>query len=676
MSETRGDSDGQSEESVEDRPDGREGHVATPAESDASGIGSRGALGLALATLLIVGAAVVILRPWLVPAVNVTFVVVTATGLVGAFFGGRRIYRAVADGDGGVDLPLVEYRTTVTVPGEDVDDVMLQPDTGTSPLSGFRSRRSITGRLRDLVVAGLERTGDLEDSVEEQLEAGRWTDDAYAASFFSIGSPLGRARRLRLRLRGDNAFAWTARHVVDVAARRLDLGDREWTDPTLPGDVGAVEEGWVGSVADVETRDRRTERWRVVGGLALVVLGVGVVVRSPGLVLSATAGTGLAAYGYAGSPPTPRLDVERRLGTADPDPGDVVRVTVELRNAGESTLYDLRLLDGVPPGLTVSEGTPRHGTVLRPGATAAFSYAVEADRGRHEFDPLTVVARNASGSVERAATVEVAGATALTCRPRPTQELSVPVRSKTTRDVGRVVTDAGGSGLEFHSVREYRSGDPLKRIDWNRVARGGDLATLQFHVERSATVVLLIDTRAAAFVASERGGASAVERSMGAAAEMFVGLLDGDDRAGLAALGPDPCWLAPGTGHGHWTLARDRLAGHEAFSYPGPDASFFPALAVRRLRKQLPSDAQLVFFSPLSDEVATQVARRLHVRGYEMTVVSPAATGTESAGRTVAHLERRLRLTRLREADVRVIDWKNDEPLRSAIDRAGRRWSR
>jgi len=646
-----------------------------PAEREEFTIGGWTALGLAAATLLIGAALVAIARPSLVPQLNVTFVLVTFAGLFAVFLGGRRIYRTLDAGDGGVDLPLVEYRSTVSVPGEEVDQEMVEGGSGTGPLSGFRSRRSVSARLRDLVVAGLERTGDLEEPVEAFLESGAWTDDPDAASFFSIGSGMNRAERLRVRLRGDTPFARRARHVVDVAARTLDLRDREWSDPTGPGDVGAVEEGWVGSARDVESRDRRTERLRVAGGLALALLGSGVVLRAPGVVLAATVGTGLAAYGYAGSAPIPRLAVERTLDPTDPDPGEPVTVTVAVTNAGEDTLFDLRLLDGVPPGLTVEDGSSRHGTALRPGATARFRYAVEADRGRHEFDPIVVVARNASGSVERTATVAVDGETALTCEPKPTQELAVPVRSKTSRDTGRVVTDAGGSGLEFHSVRKYRDGDPLKRIDWNRLARGGDLATIQFHVERSATVMLLLDSRVEAFLAAERGAESTVERSIGAAAEMFVGLLDGDDRAGLAAFGPDPCWLAPGAGHGHWTLARERLASHEAFSFPDREVSFYPALALRRIRKQLPADSQLVFFSPLGDDMGVEIARRLHARGYEMTVVSPRATGTESAGRTVAHLERRLRLSRLRQADVRVVDW-GEEPLRSAIDRANRRWSR
>jgi len=61
----------------------------------------------------------------------------------------------------------------------------------------------------------------------------------------------------------------------------------------------------------------------------------------------------------------------------------------------------------------------------------------------------------------------------------------LPLRGLTTKYHGRVPTDVGGAGVEFHATREYRRGDPVKRIDWNRRARTGELATLELREERA-----------------------------------------------------------------------------------------------------------------------------------------------------------------------------------------------
>ncbi|MFB6188391.1 MAG: DUF58 domain-containing protein [Halapricum sp.] len=650
--------------------------VAVPSDRQELDLSGAGVMAIVLGAAFVVAAVVFIAAPNLAPTFDLTFALELVMALV-AVGGGLNVAVKYLRGErNAVDPPLVEYRSTVSIPGEDLDASLLGIGPGGTSGS-YTSLKAVRDRLRALVETTLVQTGVSDEDVEAAIEDGSWTEDPIAASLFSTAQPFSAVDRLQFRFGRRQPRTVQARHVVDAVADRLGIDDRGWTDPNEPGDRSTVEDGWVGRLDAVERRDRETRRWRLVGAMTLVSVGVGVVVRTPSLVLAGIAGTGLVAYQYLGSAPTPQLAVERTLDVDDPDPGDDVRVTVSVTNVGDDMVFDCRLIDGVPPGLRVVDGSPRHGTTLQPGAEAHFAYVVEADRGEHVFETPLVVSRDASGGIERTATVEADGAQFLRCEPRPTSELTVPVRSKTSRDVGRVVTDTGGSGLEFHSVREYRSGDPLKRIDWNRAARGGELATLQFREEHAATVVLLIDARTEAFVAPERDAPSALERSLGAAAEVFVSRLDSDDRVGLAALAAGDCWLAPGAGHGHWPLARELLTTNSAFTeVGGEDKRFYPILAIRQLRKKLPRNAQLVLFSPLCDDTAVWMARRLHAYGYPMTVVSPDATTTTAPGRTVAHAERQLRLSKLRQADVRVIDWHRDEPLETATDRATRRWSR
>ncbi|QSG04626.1 DUF58 domain-containing protein [Halapricum desulfuricans] len=578
------------------------------------------------------------------------------------------------DERGELDPPLIEYRSTVSVPGTSID-ADLSGSTAEGPLGQYKRIGAVRDRLRAVLGDVLSRTGTAESDREAAVESGTWTDDSVAAGFFQSDSPFSTGDRLRMRARRRHPLVMQARHAIDSLANRLGVSEREWTDPEKPGARSEIDEGWVGRLADVERGVMGIDRWRMVTGLTLLAVGLGVLLNAGPLVLAGVVGLGPIALRYVGSTPTPRLDVERELDDPEPDPGQQVRVTVTVSNAGDGLVSDLRYLDGVPPGLTVVSGSPRHGTALRPGASATFAYLIEAERGEHAFEDPLVIARSASGSVERTERVEASGDASVRCEPKPTSDLSVPVRAKTSRDVGRVVTDVGGSGLEFHSVREYRPGDSLKRIDWNRVARGGEPATMQFREEHAATVVLLLDARSEAFVAPERDAPSAIERSLGAAAEVFRSRLDSDDRVGLGALGAEDCWLAPGSGHGHWALAQRLLTTERAFT-EGGNGEFYALLAMRRLRKRLPKDAQLVLFSPLTDETAVSMARRLHAYGYPMTVVAPDATATDTPGRTVAHIERRLRLSRLRDADVRVIDWRRGEPLAISIDRAQRRWSR
>ncbi|WP_281195153.1 DUF58 domain-containing protein [Halorubrum sp. F4] len=421
-----------------------------------------------------------------------------------------------------------------------------------------------------------------------------------------------------------------------------------------------------------------TGRWVGVTGVALTLVGIGIALRQPGTVLVGAAAVGYGLYARLGEADEAELAVEREVSDRTPDPGDAVTVTVRARNVGDAPCFDLRLVDGVPPGLEVVDGPARVATALRSGASVTFSYAVRASRGDHEWGTTRAVVRNAAGSRERLTELETP--TRLTCTPELAAGGELPLRGLTTVSHGRVPTDVGGSGVEFYATREYRRGDPLKRVDWNRRARTGELATLELREERAATVVLLVDAREPAYVAERPDADTAVEASVEAAGAVFTALLAGGDRVGIAAMSPLDCWLPPGAGTDHAVRGRETLATDPALAPTPSEDRFYRTLWRRRFRRRLPGDAQVLFFTPLVDDVAVDTARRLDAYGHLVTVLSPDPTASSSRstatpGRRLAAVERRERIRTLRGAGIRVVEW-GDRSFAAAVAGANGRWSR
>ncbi|MFC3478328.1 DUF58 domain-containing protein [Halobacterium litoreum] len=416
---------------------------------------------------------------------------------------------------------------------------------------------------------------------------------------------------------------------------------------------------------------RDTHRWRGAAGLSLLAVGAGAVSETPGALLLGAFGVAFVAYARVFTPPTPDLSLERTVHADDPQPGDEVDVTLTVTNDG-GFLPDLRLVDGVPSSLDVVDGSPRLATALRAGKRASMTYTVEAARGDHEFSPVDVVARDVTGAHEVQASLLVDAD--LQSVPALPQLDSFPLRSQTVQRVGRVPTSTGGSGVEFHATREYRTGDPLSRVDWKRLARTGDLSTVQFREERAASVVAVVDTRDRSHVADD-AGEDAVEYSVEAAGGVASALLDSGDQVGVAAFGPHWAWLQPGLGREHRARVREMLATDRGFARDPPDRRFLGGIVFRRLRKHLPGDAQVVFCSPLVDDNAVEYVRRLEASGHPVTVVSPDVTGDGTFGQQVAMLERAARIRSLRKGGVRVVDWTTDEPLALAVATAERGWS-
>ncbi len=496
--------------------------------------------------------------------------------------------------------------------------------------------------------------------------------------------------------------------IADDGSRSEETDD----DSTNVDDADAGDDADESAVERRSLRPFDTERWVGVTGLALLLVGLGVVLRQPGTVLVGAAGVGYGVYARVGEAGTAELHVSRVVSDTAPDPGDEVTVTVRARNVGDATCFDLRLVDGVPPGLAVTDGPARVATALRPGTTVTLTYTVRATRGEHEWGTIRAVTRNPSGSRERLTEMETP--TRIACTPELSAGGDLPLRGLTTVSHGRVSTDVGGSGVEFYATREYRRGDPLKRVDWNRRARTGELATLDLREERAATVVLLIDARTEAYVAPSPDADTAVEASVEAAGQAFTALCAGGDRVGIATIGPSDCWLPPGAGSDHVVRGRETLATHPALAPTPPEDTFYRAMWFRRLRRRLPGDAQVLFFTPMTDQYSASIARRLDAYGHLVTVLSPNATidsgsaiaSTADFGRTTAGgsatassdapangsastgggvpatpgrrlvaLERDERIRELRAAGIRTLEWGN-RSFPVAVADANGRWSR
>lgn len=418
------------------------------------------------------------------------------------------------------------------------------------------------------------------------------------------------------------------------------------------------------------TTVRRTRRWRGVVAIALLASAVGVFATRPLVLLAGAIGAGYAAYPWLRSPPSVELDVSRSVTPTDPAAGEDVTVTVRVRNVGSSTLADLRVVDGVPPMLTVSEGTPRHAAVLRPGSTTEFAYGIEAAHGRHQFDPTTVVARDVTGATEVETTVSAEDA--IECASDVPE---VPLRQQTTLGSGRVVTPDGGSGIEFHKTRDYHAGDPMSRIDWKRRAKTGELTTVEFREERPASVLLCLDARPCAYRAADEDEPNAVACGREGLTQLLTAVGSGRDAVGVAAVGREACWLPPGRGTEHRSKARRLIASHPAFSTvpPSLDADWETEGQFEEIRRRLSERTQVFLFSPLTDEAVTSFALELEGSGTAVTVVCPDVTTTETTGGRLATIERDDRIRRLRSAGATVVPWSPNESLGPALLRATER---
>lgn len=415
------------------------------------------------------------------------------------------------------------------------------------------------------------------------------------------------------------------------------------------------------------TSVRRTRRWRGIAAVALAAAAVGIVGGRPSVLLLSVVGVAFAAYPELGTAPRVALDLERSLDEESPAHGDEVTVTVRLRNVGETTLRDLRIIDGVPPMLEVTGGTPRHAASLRPGKATSFTYTVRAAQGLHRFEPATVLARDLPGTTE--VETEVDAETTIECIA---EVEDVPLRKQTHHFVGEITTDEGGSGVEFHQTRDYNPGDALGRIDWRRFAKTGDLSSVEYREERGAAVVLCLDARAPAYRTTGPDEPHGVAYALTATRQLLEELATSNHTVGLTSLADrEACWLATGTGADHLNRARERFRRHPSFSLfpPGEADPDRWAEQLTTLRTRLKNETQVVLLSPLTDRYVVEAALTLEAAGHAVSVISPDVSTDATIGGELSRAKRTNHIYSLRSSGVRVVDWPPEEPLGAVLMR-------
>ena len=575
--------------------------------------------------------------------------------------------RALLTDDEPLDLPTPERRPTYRSAGASfaalLDDVGL---AGRRKLDadGETGRERLRTALEELAVDVLGRTDGWDpETAAERLEDGTWTDDPEAAAFFAEGyrPPVPKRAYLPWR-RPDLPFARRGRHVVAALAERVG-----WAGPDGPAErsTAPTEDYWP-TVDGPRTRSTGLAAAVVAGSLTVSAVGVGF--GRPAVVLTAALGIALVGAARVWSP-TPDVALTRSLSSREPAPGETVTVTVTVRNTGDRTLPEIRLVDGVPPGCAVVDGSPRVTTALRPGKAITSAYTVEAVEGRHAFEPSVVVVGDPVGTTETVATVEAAdGPTELDCGfGRPTTAAEPP-RPQVTVNPGRRVGAESGAGVEFDALREYRTGDPPARIDWHHRAKTGELATVEFREPRLSKVAVLVDTRPAAYVAPP-GGVPAPRHGAVAAFTLAGQLLAEGVPVGFGTVPPGDHWTPVDTGAEQRATLRERLAGDDAVPWLAPDGSPPVPELTAALAARLAPDVQVLFVSPLCDDGSAAVARRLDAAGHSVTVVSPDPTDAGSVAGAYGRLDRWRRLSALRAADIPVTDWDPADGIEGVVRR-------
>jgi len=332
--------------------------------------------------------------------------------------------------------------------------------------------------------------------------------------------------------------------------------------------------------------------------------------------------------------------------------GDEVELKVHMENHG-SDLHGAEVRLVLNQGLRLIDGHIQLPLSIRSGQSTDISWKLMVpNMGRFDLGYLEVSVNDAFHLFRSSMVLPLERS--LRSIPRVERLRKMNLRPRVLRPfVGNLNSGVAGTGTEFHCLREYQPGDPLRQINWKATARRDQLVTNSKEDERSGDLVIVLDL--------QKADPLVQDRSIEATASVAHYWLGGKNRVGMIVLGDHVEVVPMGMGRRHFHRLIEKLMEVKASER---DTAL---LADRAWRRYFPPQAVVVFISPLRSEGASTTIKRLAREGAKVLLLSLRRKDRwESPEEEMA-----FRLDQLRREDLiyalsdfcRVVEWDSDMPL-------------
>ena len=279
-------------------------------------------------------------------------------------------------------------------------------------------------------------------------------------------------------------------------------------------------------------------------------------------------------------------------------------VRLRLQQAAGSPVV-LEIFDHFPPHTEV-RGMPMQ-THIPAGGWAEISYEIRpTERGELCFAATRLLILSAWGLWRR---VQKAGADeCVKVYPNfaaVTRYALLATDNRLSR-MGIRLRQRRGEGLEFHQLREYRTGDMLRQIDWKATSRLKKITSREYQDERDQQVVFMIDCGRR--MHAKDGELSHFDHALNAVLLLAYVALRQGDTVGLMAFGGRPCYLPPRKGANVINSLLDTVYDLQA-STRSPDFLQAATDLMKRLKKR----SLVVLVTNLRDEDNAELLPALHL---------------------------------------------------------------
>jgi uncharacterized protein (DUF58 family) len=364
--------------------------------------------------------------------------------------------------------------------------------------------------------------------------------------------------------------------------------------------------------------------------------------------------------------PRTNIEVHRFISETKAFVDDKINVRLRVMNKGFS-FGVIEIYDRLPMAMRVVDGNNYMMLSLKPNEVVEFDYAIECPlRGEYTIGPIILRRRDLLSIFCERQVIE--NTSTLTVYPKvgETRDLAVITRYQKLNP-GTTALRRIGYGTEFHSIRDYLTTDPFKRINWKVTARLRKLMVNQYELEDVYDAIIIVDAREITDIGAPLR--TPLEFIIGAAMALTERFMAYGNRVGVVIYGDKIKIIAPGIGEQHKSIIFTTLARLQAIG--NTKLQTVVNLAAPYFTPRSP----IILLSTLDDDVTIPSAiRDLCAKNYNLNIITPSSVEFEreltiyySPRYLMVKMERENLLDELRCYGATVIDWLPHESLSTVI---------
>lgn len=187
-----------------------------------------------------------------------------------------------------------------------------------------------------------------------------------------------------------------------------------------------------------------------------------------------------------GKAPQARRIMPERFGN-----GDWTTIFIDITN-GFHFQVNVSVIDELPVQFQLRN--QRFEAKLKAGGTTTIQYKLRpVERGEYEFGKIILLIRSGLGILVKKVTVGENAIVAVYPSFSQIRKYELLARTAETTEYGSKRVRKVGSSTEFEQIKEYVSGDDIRRINWKATARRSGLMVNHYTDERSQQVFCIID---------------------------------------------------------------------------------------------------------------------------------------------------------------------------------------